>query len=590
MPIPPTAPRLRVDFWRAFGHSWLQYQTGPSGDQTGRFDALFRSAMDVEYNSWRNYGSSGARVIGNTRSLGGWNKILQRVKPPAGRVGPYAPDGGGTLLVYGINDLNIYGGNLPNTRLAAVSAHRSMISWARASRYYLTTDAVFAYGAGWTSNASGLDNGMGTVDRLCSTTTAATITFTIPADFKGEPVCFGFLNGADSTGATMTWSGTAMASHPLNGTTFSTSNGVEAAFSTFGYITQRVTGLTSANAGQTIIITCTARDGGGTGSGFFDGAWLESLTPPPVIVCNVARPTTTGYATLAAFTTKWTSADSALESAHDANVVSYNSALLTMTQEFDGMVQVADCDAVVGKDAASFSDGIHPNEYGSGRLVDATVAAWGRMTPPVTATAASICFNPPSPRVASRRQPRVASNWYTSDCDNFNGTYTPVAGNQVAIPFEITEAREQFNQLCMEVTTAGTVSSTLRWGIYEDVNYDGYPGELLAGMDISSAGAFTVALSAGVKTSSTFTTTLVPDPGLYWLVMKIEAAGTGQVYRALTGPSPLMPRLSTTGLSVANGYMGWLLTGIATGGLTGSFPTGATLIAQPPMIGIKKSK
>jgi hypothetical protein len=269
----------------------------------------------------------------------------------------------------------------------------------------------------------------------------------------------------------------------------------------------------------------------------------------------------------------------------------YNAALLTMTQEFDGMVQVADCDAVVGKDAASFSDGIHPNEYGSGRLVDATVAAWGRMTPPVTATAASICFNPPSPRVASRRQPRVATNWYTSDCDNFNGTYTPVAGNQVATPFEITEAREQFNQLCMEVTTAGTVSSTIRWGIYEDVNYDGYPGELLAGMDISSAGAFTVALSAGVKTSSTFTTTLGPGPGPVLAGHpRSTLAGTGQVYRALTGPSPLMPRLSTTGLSVANGYMGWLLTGIATGGLTGSFPTGATLIAQPPMIGIKKSK
>jgi hypothetical protein len=589
MPIMPQAPRLRVDFWRAFGHSWLQYQTGPSGDQTGRFDALFRSAMDVEYNSWRNYGSSGARAIGASRALGGWTKIFQRVKSPVGRVGPYAPDGGGTLLVYGINDASIYGLNLTNTQTSLVHAHRSMISWARASRYYLTTDAVFAYGASWTSNGSGLDLGMGTVDRLCSATTTSTITMTLPADYKGEPVCFGFLQNADATGATMTWSGTALASHALNGTTFSTSAGIEAAFSTFGYIAKRVTGLTSANASQTIIITMTARDGG-TGSAFFDGAWLESLTPPPVIVCNVSRPTTAGYAALASFSTKWTSADSASEAAHDANVVAYNALLLAMTQEFDGMVQIADCDSLVGKDAASFSDGIHPNEYGSGRLVDAAMAAWGRMTPPITASSSSICFNPPSPRVAARRLPRVVNNWYTSDFTTNSATYTPVVGHFMAIPMEVTESRDQWNQLALEVTTAGSTTSTIRWGIYEDVNFDGYPGELLAGMDISSAGAFTVANSTGVKTSSTFTTAFVPDPGLYWLALKVDTVGTAQILRALTGPSPLLPNVTTTGLPTANGYTGWQATGLATGVLPGSFPTGAALMVNAPYVGIKKSK
>lgn len=584
MPITSAKSPLRVDFWRAFGHSWLQYQTGPSGDQTGRFDALFRSAMDVEYNSWRNYGSSGARVAGGTRALGGWTKIMQRVRPPTGRTSPYAPDGGGTLMVWGINDLSIYGGNLANTRSAMVHAHRACISRARASREYLTSDAVFAYGAGWTNNASGADLGMGTVDRLCSTTTAATITMTLPADYAGEPIAFGFLHNADSTGVTITWSGTAMSAHALNGTTFNTAQGIEAAFSTFGYMVQRVVGLTSANASQTIILTTTARDGG-TGSGFFDGAWLESKTPAPVIVCNVSRPTTAGYAALASISTKWTSADSASEAAHDANVVSYNSALLTMTQEFDGMVQVADCDALVGKVAAAFSDGIHPNEFGSGQLVDACVAAVGRLTPPVSASSSSICFNPPSPRVAARRLPRVATNWYTSDYTTNSATYTPVAGNFMAIPIEITESRDKWNQLALEVTTAGSTTSAIRWGIYEDVNFEGYPGELLAGMDI---GALTVTNSTGVKTSSTFSTNFVPDPGLYWLAIKVDTVGTSQILRALTGPSPLLPNVSSTGLPVSTGYTGWLATGVASGALPGSFPSGASLMANAAYVGIKK--
>jgi hypothetical protein len=589
MPLFSQKPRLKVDFWRAFGHSWIQYQTGPSGDQTGRVDALFRSALDVEYNSWRNYGSSGARIVGGGRSLGGWTKAMQRAKPPVGRVGPYAPDGGGTLLVYGINDMSIYGGNLANTRASMVEAHKALISWARSSRFYLTPDAVFAYGAGWTSNASGLDLGMGTVDRLCSTTTAATITMTLPADYKGEPVCFAFLRNSDSTGVTITWSGTALSSHALNGTTFNTGQGIEAAFSTFGYQVERVVGLTSANASQTIILTTTARDGG-TGSGFFDGAWLESLTPAPVVVCNVSRPTTAGYAALATFSTKWTSADSASEAAHDANVVSYNADLLTMTQEFDAMVQVADCDAIVGKVAAAFSDGIHPNEYGAGQIVDAMLSAIDRMSPPVTASSSSICFNPPSPRVSGRRRPRTVNNWYTSDYLAIaTATYTPAAGNFVAVPFDISESREQFNQMCMEVTTAG-VASTIRWGIYEDVNWDGYPGELLAGMDISSAGAFTVVASTGVKTSATFTTAFVADPGLYWLAMKIDTLGAGQVFKGMTGPSPFLPNLTTTGVSIAGGYMGWQVTGQASGALPGSFPAGGVLVQSPPMIGLKKSK
>jgi hypothetical protein len=583
----PAKPPLKVDFWRAAGHSWLQYQSGPSGDQTGRVDALFRSAMDVEYNSWRNFAHSGGRICPSGRGQGGWTKFVQRVRPPANRTYPYAPDGGGTLLCFGINDAAAFGLHLANTRSAMVHTHRAVISRARASREYFTSDAVFAYGAGWTNNGSGADLGMGTVDRMCSTTTAATITMTLPADYHGEVVAFAFLHRPDSTGVTITWSGTALSGHPKSGTTFNTGSGLAGAHATHSYMVERFTGLTTANAGQTIIGTCTARDAG-TGTGFFDGAWLESNTPPPVVVCNIAAPTAAGYTTLNAFYTLWTGQGT--EGSRDGDVATYNAALATMTGEFDAMVQVADVNSLVGKNALAFSDGIHPNEFGSGLVVDSMLAAVARMTPPSTASSSSIGFNPPSPRVAGRRKPRVLNNWYTAEFQAASSTYTPVAGHMFGIPIEITESRDWWNQLALAVTTAGSTQSTIRWGIYEDVNYDGYPAELLSGMDISSGGAFSVPNSATVHTSATFATTFVPDPGLYWLSLKIDTVGTGQILRAMTGSNHLMPNVTTTGLPIAGGYMGWQATGVASGALPATFPTGATLAATVPYIGMRKIK
>lgn len=563
-----------VDAWRVFGHSWFQYQTGPSGDQTGRTDALFRAAMDVEYNSWRNYAVSGARIAGATQALGGWTRLAQNLNPPVGRVFPYAADGGGTILGWGINDLGIYGGQLANVKNAVVQAYRTCISRARSSRIYYTTDAVFAYGAGFANNASGVELGSGTVNRLATTTTAATITMTLPADYQGETVCFAFLHRPDTTGGTVTLSGTAGATGTLY-----VGSGLPGAFLTHGWTCKRVTGLTSANAGQTIILTATQMDA--SGAIFFDAAWLESLTPPPVIIVNIARLTTAGYAN--SLYTNWTGT----QSAKDSDVQSVNASVLAVAAEFDGMVQVADVDTLINKTAAYTSDGIHPNELGAGRIVDGMLTARNNLTPPANASSYSMCFNPPAPRTGPRRLVRRSGFPYTAVYAS-TGTYTPVAGDFWAIPFEITESRDKYTNILMEVTTAGTVSGTIRWGIYDDVNYAGYPGQLMSGMDISSAGAFTVPLSAAPALSASFTTTFVPDPGLYWLVLKVDTAGTGQVYRALVGQSEQLPNL-TSGGSASQLNMGWKLTGQATGVLPGTFPSGATAQPSAPMVGILKA-
>lgn len=568
-----TNRQLNVDMWQVFGHSWYQYNTGPA-DQTGRTDALFRAAMDVEYNSWRNWAVSGSRIAGHTQALGGWVRLAQNVQPPAGRVFPYAPDGGGKVLGWGINDLGIYGGQLANVKNAMVQTYRACISRCRASRIYLTPDAVFNYGTNvFANNASGVDLGTGTVNRLATVTTNATITMTLPADYQGETVCFTFLLRPDTTGGTVTFSGTAGATGTLY-----VGSGLPGAFLTHSWCCKRITGLTSANAGQSIIITATQMDA--SGAIFFDSAHLESLTPPPVLVVNIARLTLAGYNN--SLYAAWTGT----ESSKDADVVAVNASIAAVCAEFDGMVQVADVDTVIGKNASYTVDGIHPNELGGGRITDALLAARNNLTPPALATSYSMCFNPPAPRTGPRRLVRRSAFYHTAVYAS-TGTYTPVAGDFWAIPFEITESRDRYNKICIEVTTAGSASGTIRWGIYDDVAYGGYPNTLMAGMDISSAGVFTVPLSAAPATSATFTTTFVPDPGIYWLALKIDTAGTGQVYRALVGQSEQMPNLSATGAATQLN-MGWKATGQATGALPGLFPGTATPQPSAPMVGILK--
>src|SRR3954469_13181444 len=84
------------DFWQIHGHSWFQFQTGPSGDQTGRVDALTRAAFDIEYTGWRNRALTGARITQPGRAVGGWNRAAV-ARGLTNRSAPYAPDGGATI-------------------------------------------------------------------------------------------------------------------------------------------------------------------------------------------------------------------------------------------------------------------------------------------------------------------------------------------------------------------------------------------------------------------------------------------------------------------------------------------------------------
>ena len=572
----PELARQVPDTWRIFGHSWFQYQTGPSGDQTGRVDALVRAAMDIEWGNWRNFAIAGARCMANNRENGGWARVLDNLYPPVGRSGPYAPDGGATIFCYGVNDLGTYGGQNASTRESIRDSLRAMISRARASVVWeddnLTRHTSYT---GWAASASGLDLSSGGTTRQ-SSAVGNTFTLTLPADYKGETVALAFLKRPGASGGTVTFTGTA----GVTGT-FYTGGAQNAAFFEHSYTVHRIKTLTAANAGQTIIVTASSFDA--SGIMFYDCAWMESLTPPPVIVCNIARLTAAGYGN--ALYTAWTGT----EGSKDTDVTTTNTLIATMVAEFDGMVQVADMDAAIAKDAAKTSDGIHPNELGSGAIVDAILAARDRLTPPPTAFGRTLGYNPPSPRTAAQRRPRVTGHWYCPDFATLN-TYTPVAGHMFAVPFQITEARDVFSQLGCEVSTAGTTTSTLRWAIYDDVNWRGYPQQKMAGLDPTSAAAFALTNSTGVKSQALQSGFgFVADPGLYWLVVKIETVGASQVLRGITGQSPFVPNRLTTGVGSAV-YSGWGFTGQAAGALPGSFPVGAGPLTNTPLLQLLKSK
>jgi hypothetical protein len=575
-----TIPQI-PDFWKVFGHSWFQFQTGPSGDQTGRVDGLVRSAMDIEFNNWRNYAISGARAQANGRSIGGWSRVVANMVPaPTRTAGPFAPDLGATLICYGINDLGWYGGQTAAVRDSYIASMRAIISRCRASIVYEDNNvptSQFSYGAGWTNLASGADLSSGGTTRQCTTTTTATITFTIPSTYQGEPIAWAFLLRPGATGGTVTFSGTA----GVTGT-FYTGGGGQSG-TEHAYTVRRITNLTSANAGQTIIATTTALDATSP-SLFFDCVWLESLTPPPVIVCNIAKLTAAGYGN--SLYVNWTGT----EGSKDGDVDTTNASLRTLVGEFDGMVQIADVDTAISKNAAYTSDGIHPNELGSGGVVDAILDARDRLVRPAGSFGRSLSFNGPSPRTSAQRRPRRASFWATADFSTYS-TFTvasgAVVGQAFALPFQITESRDRWTQISTEVSTAATTQPTVRWGVYDDINWEGYPQQLISITDPTSSTAFGFGTTTGLKNQS-FSFTWPSDPGLYWLVMKFDTLGVACVLRSLAGQSPFMPNRPTGGTSNAL-HQGWSVTGLSTTALPGSFPTGGTLSTNVPLIQLLKA-
>jgi hypothetical protein len=489
MPMPVTAPPIAPvpNFWNAYGHSYLMYAYG-TRTPAGRSDSIFRNLMNVDHTSWRNFAVVGSRVVVDGASQGGWVRPMSTilgVPPGAYSMGaPYVSQGGAYLLCWGTNDLGV-NGNTPQMNAAYTGVMTAIVSRCRCSIVHLANaTTTIAYAGGFST--SGSDNAAW-IDASSNgfvafgSTLGATITITLPSDYNGEVVTIGFVTEYGTNGGTVTYSGTA----GVTGTTY-TGNTMPALFSTLSYMVRRITTLTAANAGQTIIMTISSLDSGGTV--IFDGWWLEADNPPPVLVPNIPRlpyPGYTGYTfTLTASglsgtavsstpsTITLTNAQGTVGIAYagtvtipsaggtvtitytstttttlvgctasggsgnyssntmtssgptDSDVLTLNGAMVTAMGVFDDMVQIVDIDTALAKNAAWFAgDGVHPNDIGAARVADALAAALKRCVPNTPwGTAASL--EQASQRTCAIIRPAVTTNWYPPDANGGPGNGT----------------------------------------------------------------------------------------------------------------------------------------------------------------------
>jgi len=591
--LPNRAPIAGPYFWEVFGHSY-QMTTIGTLNQTGRVDSQFRTALGLDFNAFRNHAVSGGQLVLQGRSQGGFARLLQEVIK-SNRTGPYAQAGGAYLLGWGINDLG-FQGNSAQIQNAFTAALTMAISRCRASSVREDTDGSISYGAGFAAAGGTGDFSSGSSIRNATTTTAATATITLPADYRGEPIGILFNGASGVFGGTVTFSGTAGVTGTL-----STSNVMPGG--SHGVAFRRITNLTAANAGQTIIMTVTALDTSGSVS--FDAWWIEAHNPNPVIVNNVARLPVAGYNGYPTMTTD-------TQSTGDAKVATFNGLINTVVAGFDSMVQVADIDSALAANTSLpagittlfASDNVHPNEFGAALAADAIIAAIQRLTP--TAGMGRVSqISGPAPQAAPPRIPRIASTsglvqssvfWYTPDFGAIAaaGITLSAAGTMWAMPVYVSEATERWIQLQLEVTTAsaGTTSqNTIRWGLYDDVGPFGYPQNLLA--EPTSGGALSLGATTGMKQSAASgagSLNQPVEPGMAWLVVKSEALPVGTptnaVVRAAVGPNMHIPAWSgAAGQTVPNA--GLTITGQAAGALPTTFPLGATPTTAVPLLGFR---
>lgn len=578
MPLSPRKTLQVPDFFTVFGHSYMQYSFG-TFYQTGRADSLVRAALDIEHTNWQNYSINGARATIEASYTGGFHRMFQRVKRPQ-RGGPYTADGGCAIFSYGINDIGLVS-NSTQLKTAYQHAMRAMISRWRAAVIYENDFQVgtrTSYGAGFGS-ISAVGYTSNNTAHWATATTNANFTLTLPSDYNGEDVAICLVGAGGVAGGTVTWSGTA----GVTGTT-STSNIMPSSAVSHTPVVKRITNLTSANAGQTIIGTVTALDSGG--AVMLDCWWLEANDPPPVIVCDIARLPAAGYT---GNYPSW----SGTESSRDQDVLDWNTALASVVAEFDSMVQMAYVDNKIQKSASLlYTDSLHPNEKGAAVIADAINDAIKRLTPFGSSITASM--NPGSPRTGGILKPRRSGDWTTMDYHLAASTAASgfaASGSLWAIPIWVTQGREFWNRLGLRVTATGGTAYTIRWGLYEDVGWQAYPGDLIN--EATAASALSTGTTANTTvmspTSGAGSINWVLDPGLYWVaILTVSGSGT-QTWAQLTGPNGVMPVTSSAGpftaiASVPNGYK---LTGQSTSALPTTFPSGATATAGPPGIQVQ---
>jgi len=601
------AANLQVPFWDAYGHSFFAGTAG-GFDNTDRMDGALRAALGIEWSDFRNFCVGGAKLTYTIASNGGYPQFLNQITKPARTAWPYAAgDAGGCFLVWGVNDIgNTPVANLPSYVQTYPHCLRAAISRFRSSVIHYITNATrwTSFGTNFSTVAPTVgatstgDYSSGSIKKVTVIDSAgtSTATYTVPTDWTGGVIGFGLISTSGTAGGTWTWGGTVTSYIDVllgtNGNGSTTYTGGNAAVGgqtlAFGYVCRRFT-VPASGAGLTITLKLTQVDA--SGSAAIDAAWLEAYNPGPVIVLNCPRPLLIGYQGYSQ-NTNWSGAVSV--TSPNADVAALNVIMAGVVAEFDSMVQLANLDGALnqnnslptGVTSLYFSDGLHPNEYGNAKCCDAIIAAVQLCRPSIP-LGESAQFATPNSRSGPRRRPILTGQYHLPECASLSSStlYSCAAGDVFAIPFALTEMRIlPVTFACQQSNAPATSGSNIRWGVYNDPNWIGYPQGLV--FEVHAAAALALGTTAGVKTQNPPVRPL--DPGLYWIVFKVDSLGTtvSQLF-TIVGPSPYLPAWQAAGGITS--AMAWKLTGQAAGSfasLMANFPTGAVLASTVPLVSI----
>ncbi len=304
----------------------------------------------------------------NAQAFGGGAAFTQSVRKKSTGA-PYVSKDGMFCFFYGLWDManvtsgggsgmmsqvNGYSASSGGTGSAVVNTLRDMICHARASAILPYTDSHFVLAGNTVSGTvqyawSGGGPGQGGTFTYWSTTTGASFTFTVPADFNGGSVAISLLGAAGAFGGSVTWTGPLFSTGGItNPGPTSTSN--VSPVGARARVCVRFKGLSAANAGQTIIGTITALDAGGLVE--LDCAYVEGQNPNLTAIFGAPRlPAAAGYVALGGAGSYWNGNAGATG---NGDVTTLNTSLQSLVSEFDNACFYVDTDAACQQQAAFF--------------------------------------------------------------------------------------------------------------------------------------------------------------------------------------------------------------------------------------------
>jgi hypothetical protein len=175
-----------------------------------------------------------------------------------------------------------------------------------------------------------------------------------------------------------------------------------------------------------------------------------------------------------------------------------------------------------------------------------------------------------------------AGRWYgTFDAATAFTTVTISANTLYASPFFVPEEL-RFDQIAINVTTAGAGGTVARVGIYKDgstPSTQGYPANLIPGTDVGELAVDTT----GVKANAIDVTL---PPGLYWLALvssgapALRGVGVASLDSEILGLGDDLGTAPGVGYSVSYTY----------GALPSTFPSGASIYTSTvPLVALRRA-